>query len=96
MLMLILYHNPKIMVKKNTIFDRDDLMESKSSSLISKNSYPIIVSFNSKQEQLRSPLLNLFAISDRLSTGIAVADIDFAAIDAVRAKMPISQVSRNE
>lgn len=58
--------------------------------MISKSSYPIILSFNFQ------PLLNLFAVSDRLSTGIAVADIDFAAIDAVRAKMPISQVSRNE
>lgn len=36
-----------------------------------------------------------FAVSDRLSTGITVADIDFSAIDAVRTKMPISQVRRN-
>ncbi|RVW20506.1 Nitrilase-like protein 2 [Vitis vinifera] len=30
-------------------------------------------------------------LPDRLSTGIAVADIDFSLIDSVRAKMPISQ-----
>ncbi|KAL7115135.1 hypothetical protein ACP275_04G165600 [Erythranthe tilingii] len=30
-------------------------------------------------------------LSDRISTGIAVADIDFALIDSVRSKMPISQ-----
>lgn len=32
-------------------------------------------------------------VSDRLSTGIAVADIDLSFIDSVRAKMPISQVT---
>ncbi|EYU24426.1 hypothetical protein ABFS82_04G161900 [Erythranthe guttata] len=30
-------------------------------------------------------------LSDRISTGIAVADIDFELIDSVRSKMPISQ-----
>ncbi|XP_047965531.1 deaminated glutathione amidase, chloroplastic/cytosolic-like [Salvia hispanica] len=30
-------------------------------------------------------------LPDRLSTGIAVADIDFAAIDSIRKKMPIDQ-----
>ncbi|KAL3523741.1 hypothetical protein ACH5RR_016575 [Cinchona calisaya] len=30
-------------------------------------------------------------LPDRLSTGVAVADIDFSFIDSVRAKMPISQ-----
>jgi hypothetical protein len=34
-----------------------------------------------------------FSVSDRLSTGIAVADIDFSLIDSVRAKMPIAKVS---
>ena len=33
-----------------------------------------------------------FGVSDRLSTGIAVADIDFSLIDSARTKMPISQV----
>lgn len=34
-----------------------------------------------------------FCVSDRLSTGIAVADIDLSLIDSVRAKMPIAKVS---
>ncbi|XP_027153656.1 nitrilase-like protein 2 isoform X4 [Coffea eugenioides] len=34
-------------------------------------------------------------LPDRLSTGIAVADIDFSFIDSVRAKMPICQVRRD-
>jgi hypothetical protein len=34
-----------------------------------------------------------FSVSDRLSTGIAVADIDFSLLDSVRAKIPIAKVS---
>lgn len=33
-------------------------------------------------------------LSDRLATGIAVADIDFDLIESVRLKLPIAQVSR--
>ena len=32
-------------------------------------------------------------ISDRLATGIAVADIDFDLIESVRSRLPIAQVS---
>ncbi|KAB1218013.1 Nitrilase-like protein 2 [Morella rubra] len=34
-----------------------------------------------------------FPVSDRVSTGIAVADIDFSLIESVRAKMPIAKVT---
>lgn len=34
-----------------------------------------------------------FHVTDRLSTGIAVADIDLSRIDSVRARMPISEVT---
>ena len=34
-----------------------------------------------------------FSVSDRLSTGIAVADIDLSLIDSVREKMPIAKVN---
>lgn len=34
----------------------------------------------------------IFAVTDRLSTGIALADIDFSFIDSVRTKMPIDKV----
>ena len=34
-----------------------------------------------------------FSVSDRLSTGVAVADIDLSLVDSVREKMPIAKVS---
>ena len=34
----------------------------------------------------------IFAVTDRLSTGIAVADIDFSFIESIRTKMPIEKV----
>jgi len=37
--------------------------------------------------------LILFYFADRISTGIAVADIDFSLIDSVRAKIPIAKVT---
>lgn len=44
---------------------------------------------------MSKPLLNncIFVFSDRSSTGITVADIDFSLIDSIRAKMPISAVN---
>lgn len=42
-----------------------------------------------------SPLLYCwfcFSVSDRLSTGIVVADIDLSLVDSVREKMPIAKV----
>ena len=33
-----------------------------------------------------------FSVSDRLSTGIAIADIDLSSVDSVREKMPIAKV----
>lgn len=34
----------------------------------------------------------LLSVSDRLSTGIVVADIDLSLVDSVREKMPIAKV----
>ena len=39
-----------------------------------------------------SLLLILLSVSDRLSTGIVVADIDLSLVDSVREKMPIAKV----
>lgn len=33
-----------------------------------------------------------FSVLDRMSTGIAIADIDLSLIDSVREKMPIAKV----
>lgn len=38
-------------------------------------------------------ILLFFSVSDRLSTGIAVADIDLSLVDSVREKMPIDKVT---
>lgn len=51
---------------------------------------------NGMRPTLANPFLSQslfdFSVSDRLSMGITVADIDFSLIDSVRAKMPISKV----
>ncbi|KAI8563728.1 hypothetical protein RHMOL_Rhmol03G0131400 [Rhododendron molle] len=49
---------------------------------------------NGMRPTLANPFLTVtldFSVSDRLSMGITVADIDFSLIDSVRAKMPISK-----
>lgn len=35
----------------------------------------------------------LITITDRLASGITVADIDFSQLDSIRTRMPISKVS---
>lgn len=40
--------------------------------------------------------LTFSIVSDKLSTGIAVADIDFSFIESVRMKMPVDKVHSSE
>jgi hypothetical protein len=49
------------------------------------NVLPLAWSFDCK--------INVFFSTDRLSTGFAVADIDLSKVEAVRTKMPISEVT---